>query len=114
MARPSPTERDGRLWGLDHTFSAPGKSPAITMRSVTWFAISGTFSAASVSLEVSFDGGTTWVPYFGTPNERLVLTTVGAMLIPGGTESGLLMRMSCDALATGSIAARLSGGGNPP
>jgi hypothetical protein len=114
MGRRTPTDPDSRLWGVEASFTAAAqKSQAITIRSVTWFAIGGTFTGGAVSLEVSFDGGTTWLPYFGQPNDPLILVTAGAMLIPCGTESGVLIRMSCDSIASGTIAARLSGGGNP-
>jgi hypothetical protein len=114
MGRRTPTDPDTRLWGVEHSFTGAGqKSAAITVRSVTWFAIGGTFTGGTVSIEVSFDGGTNWLAYFGQPNEPLLLFTPGAMLIPCGTESAVLMRMSCDSLSTGTIAARLSGGGNP-
>lgn len=114
MARTVPSGPDTRLWGTDITFTAATQvSDFVTVRSVTWFSIGGTFTGGSVSLEVSFDGGFSWVPYFGQPNEPLILFTPGAMLIPCGTESAVRMRMRCDSLASGSITARLSGGGDP-
>jgi hypothetical protein len=114
MGQPAAGEPDRRQFGVTHTFTAAGQnSEFVEINAAAWFAIGGTFTGGVVSLHCSFDAGTTWLPYFGTPNEPLTLFTPGCMLLPAGHEANVRMRMHCDALATGSIAARLSGGGIP-
>lgn len=67
----------------------------------------GTF-AATVRLEVSFDGGTTWAPVFGDDGQSVDLSAPGNIQVTQ-TESGVLYRVFCSAFTSGVVSWQIAG-----
>lgn len=93
---------------LAGTFTATGTSAAIGLSGDFNFSLSGTFQA-SIVLEKSFDGGTTWIPVSldgtGLP---VSLVSQGASIVTQEIEAGMLYRVNCSSYASGSAFWRIS------
>lgn len=75
------------------TFTATGQSTPIALYGDFSVAVWGTFSA-TVVLEKSFDGGTTWIPAANAAGSAISLTA--ALAIQGReSEMGILYRLDC-------------------
>lgn len=98
---------------LTGTFTATGQSAAMLVDGVddhigTTFNISlwGTF-VATVQLERSFDGGTTWLPLTNGATQ-LYNWTAPASESKTESEVGVLYRLNCTAYTSGTVNYRLS------
>jgi hypothetical protein len=70
-------------------------------------AIWGTFTA-TVVVEVSFDGGTTWIPLLWDPVPTALSFTAPASLVLVQPEQDVQVRLRCSAYTSGAINARVS------
>ncbi len=71
-------------------------------------AITGTF-VATVQLERSFDGGTTYAPLSGSTIGTTITFTTPTTFIGNETERGVLYRVNCTAYTSGTANVRISG-----
>lgn len=106
MGKPNADARDMAIQAVETVLTAAGQvGQAASFSGAFMLFISGTFSG-SVSLEVSYDGGVTFVP----------MTALGGAVVFTGRcaerlqlpELGLLVRPRCAAWTSGSIKVRLS------
>lgn len=112
MGKPNPSAADMATVVVTAAFTtAPGAATAGVLAPTDGRRINasvwGTFSA-TVAIERSFDGGTTWVPV-----SRDMIGTGTAFTVPASvqiveTESGVLYRMSLSAYTSGTANVRLS------
>lgn len=105
--RASPYTAGGGV-ALAGTFTEAGTSSAIVLYGDFNFSLRGTF-AATIVLEKSFDGGTTWIPVSldgtGSP---VSLVSQGASIVTQEVEAGMLYRVNCPSYASGSAFWRIS------
>lgn len=112
MGKPNPSAADQALVVVTAALTgAPGAASSGVLaptdgRRVN-VAIWGTF-VATVAVERSFDGGTTWVPV-----SRDMIGTATAFTVPASvqiteTESGVLYRLNLSAYTSGTANVRLS------
>jgi hypothetical protein len=101
------TSGDDRAYAaLAGTFTATGQSAAVNLGRYFNLSLWGTFSAV-VSLERSFDGGTTWLNCTradGTANSF----SAAASLVCEEPEAGVLYRLNCTTYTSGTVSWRLS------
>lgn len=91
-------------------FTATGNTVAGVLKGYWNFWIYGVF-VGSVTLQASFDGGTTWVnASLDTAGDPATYTTT-VKVIGFEPEAGVLYRVVCGAYTSGTINWRLSGGG---
>jgi hypothetical protein len=92
---------------LSWSTSSPGASPGIALQGEFNLTLSGTFTGLSARLQRSFDGGATWTDCtaLGQP-----VTFTGPATEPCGPEpeAGVLYRVNVSAIASGTVAVRLS------
>ena len=72
-------------------------------------ALWGTF-VATLALQVSFDGGTTWIAKVSEQTGQPITFTVPAAMQIVEPEPGVLYRVACTAYTSGAVGYRLSGG----
>jgi hypothetical protein len=70
-------------------------------------AITGTF-VATLQLENSFDGGTTWAPMSGSTVGTTATFTAPTQFMANEVEAGVLWRANCTAWTSGTANIRLS------
>jgi hypothetical protein len=107
MGKPASGADDIGIGRVEHSFTATGQSATMVGRGAINFTLSGTF-VATVAIERSFDGGTTWHPVF-TPDgliARSFTAPVSTWTWEG--EAGVLYRLNCTAFTSGTAVARLS------
>lgn len=99
------------------TFTATGQSASFTPLTPTPAVENGTFNialtgtaVASVQLEKSFDGGTTWCQLWagGTQLKQWSYNSVNIAESWEETEAGVVYRLNCTAYTSGTLAYRLS------
>jgi len=112
MAKPSSTGIELAPTVYEGTFVATGQSASFLLFGSFNLFLSG-FGTATVLLQRSYDGGTTWVTCgadaLGTPASY----TANASVVFSEPEPGMLYRLNCTAHAAGTIAYRISGGNRP-
>ncbi|WP_017773843.1 hypothetical protein [Paraburkholderia kururiensis] len=72
------------------------------------FAVWGTF-VATVILQKSYDGGTTWIAARDENGNIISLTAAGSLVV-SEPEPGVLYEPSCTAYTSGTVNYRMSGG----
>lgn len=87
-------------------FSATGASSAFRLQGHFNFSLYGTF-VATVSLERSFDGGTTWLNCTRSDGSAGTFTAP-VSLVCLEPEAGVLYRLNCSAYTSGTVSYRLS------
>ena len=70
--------------------------------------ITGTF-VATLQLERSFDGGTTYAPLSGSTIGTTATFTAPTTFVGNETERGVLYRVNCTAYTSGTANVRISG-----
>lgn len=107
MGKPSGGATDQATQVYTGSFTATGQSAGALIRGKFNLAIWGTFTA-SVALERTFDGGTTWLncslDAAGSPNAL----TVPVALICEEPEPGVLYRLNCSSYTSGTVNWRIS------
>ena len=90
------------------TFTGTGQSASLTPIAGRGFNISlwGTF-AASVQLERSFDGGTTWLPITAS-GVQLFKWTAPASEVNQEDQASVLYRLNCTSFTSGTVNFRIS------
>lgn len=107
MGKPNPGATDQATQVYAGAFTATGQSAGVLIRGKFNLALWGTF-VASLALERSFDGGTTWLncslDAAGSPNTL----TVPVALIAEEPEPGVLYRLNCSSHTSGTVNWRIS------
>ncbi len=88
------------------TFTGTGQSAAIALRGKYNFSLSG-FGTATVKLERSFDGGSSW-KVMSKPDFSAASFSADVEGVGEEPEAGMLYRFNCDAHSSGTIAYRIS------
>jgi hypothetical protein len=94
---------------LAGTFGATGQSASIALKGAFNLLLAGTF-VATVALERSFDGGSTWHNVARNDLSPNAFSAPISMTVPGD-ESGepdVLYRLNCTAYTSGTVTYRLS------
>jgi len=99
MGQPSPTSPDRAVAALAGTFTGSGASPSVQVSNRFNVTVYGTF-VATLQLERSFDGGTTW--------NKVSSYNRTVSYVENEPESGVLYRMNCTSFTSGSISYRIS------
>lgn len=107
MGKRSTAANDEALEVLGGTFAATGTSTAKALWGDFNVAIWGTF-AATVAVERSFDGGTTFVPVARDTSGTAASFTAATSLSISEPEKGVLYRLNCTAYTSGTVNYRLS------
>lgn len=89
------------------TFAATGAGATVELIGSFALSVWGTF-AATVRLEVSFDGGTTWTPVYDNDGLSIDLTAPGTIRVTQ-TESGVLYRAFCPSYTSGTVSWQIAG-----
>lgn len=94
---------------LSGAFTATGQSASIILRGPFNFSIWDTF-VATLSLERSFDGGTTWMNVTRNDGSANAFTAPVSMSVPGDDsgEADVLYRLNCSAYTSGTARYRIS------
>ena len=110
MGRLSPTQPDIAIMqpqsvAVTGIAFFPFPNPVVGVFNV---AITGTF-VATMQLERSFDGGTTWAPLSGSTIGTTVTFTAPTTFVGNETERAVFYRVNCTAWASGPANVRISG-----
>lgn len=90
------------------TFTATGQSDGILLGGDYNVSLWGTFSA-TVKLQRSFDGGTTWLDVSKDADGNAASYTSAVSLIANEPEDGgALIRLNCSAFTSGTVNYRIS------
>lgn len=107
MGKPSTSDPDVARAVVSGAAVATGESAAVILRGRAHLALWGTFSATIV-LQRSFDGGTTWLPaMYLNGSTAISFTAAVATVIDCGEEDGVLHRLGITR-SSGTINYRLS------
>lgn len=108
MGRPTPTDRDIGIGQQVAALAAPGSTGALQLRGPGFnFAVWGTFAGA-VACEVSFDGGTTWIPMARDTTGNAVTVSAPISMTLAAPEAGTLVRGTVTAITSGTANVRVS------
>lgn len=107
MGQPTPGEKDAAFVVVSGTFTATGASASRVFTGPFNVSISG-FGVATVALQRSFDGGTTFKTITATSTGTPGTYTADAELVAECPEAGVHYRLLCTAYTSGTIAYRLS------
>ena len=88
-------------------FSGTGAGAGVALCGPFNLSVWGTF-VATVVVERSFDGGTTWLPLSLDTYGTTVSLTAPCSLIVSEPETGVLYRLRCSAFTSGTASWRLS------
>ncbi len=91
---------------ISGSFAGTGSSPAIALRGKFNFSLAG-FGSATVRLERSFDGGSSW-KVVSKPDLTAASFTADVDGVGEEPEIGLLYRFNCTAYTSGTVAYRIS------
>lgn len=91
---------------ISGSFAGTGASPAIALRGKFNFSLSG-FGSATVRLERSFDGGSSW-KVVSKPDLSAASFTADVDGVGEEPEIGLVYRFNCTVHSSGTIAYRVS------
>ena len=91
---------------ISGSFAGTGSSSAIALRGKFNFSLSG-FGTATVRLERSFDGGSSW-RVVSKPDLTAASFTADVDGVGEEPEIGLLYRFNCTAFTAGPVAYRIS------
>jgi len=102
----TPDRTRARLTG---TFGATGQSASVVLSGPFNFSLWGTF-VATVSLERSFDGGTTWHNITRNDGAANAFTAPVSLAVPGdeSQEADVLTRLNCSSYTSGTVNYRIS------
>lgn len=102
----TPDRAKGKLTG---TFGATGQSGSIALRGPFNLNLWGTY-VATISLERSFDGGTTWLNVSLNNGQNNAWTAPISLACPGddSLEGDVLYRLNCTAYTSGTVNYRVS------
>ncbi len=89
------------------SFAGTGASAAIAVAGRFNITLGG-FGNATVKIERSFDGGSTWHVASRDAAGAEATYTANASLVADEPETGVLYRLNCTALSSGPIAYRIS------
>jgi hypothetical protein len=106
MGKRTTAARDQAATVLAGQFAGTGASPAVELAGA--FNISLWGGVATVQIERSFDGGTTWLPCsLDLAPAAIAVTAAGFSCLADEVEAGVLYRLNCTAF-TSAVAYRLS------
>jgi hypothetical protein len=92
---------------LAGTFVAATNSNALELRGKFNISLFGTF-VATVKLQRSFDGGTTWIDVSRDTSGSLASYTAPISFVAEEPEDGVQYRLNCTAFTSGTVSYRLS------
>jgi hypothetical protein len=107
MGKRSTTANEEALDVLSGTLTAVGASASKPLHHDFNVSLWGTF-AATVQVERSFDGGTTFVPVSKDASGTTAAFTAPCSIICDEPELGVLYRLNCTAYTSGTVNFRLS------
>jgi hypothetical protein len=108
MGRATPTDPDTASARLEAAFAANGASAAVALRAPAFFfAVRGAFQAV-LSPEISFDGGTSWIPVARDTSGSPVQVSAPVAMALALPEAVVLGRVVCSGYVSGTPIARLS------
>jgi hypothetical protein len=107
MGKPTPSSDDIGIGRVEGSFTASGQSAGMVAGRAVNLTLSGTF-VATVTLERSFDGGTTWHPVFTSDGLVARQFTAPISLTAYEPEEGVLYRLNCNSYTSGTVTYRMS------
>lgn len=107
--KPCTTCTDQATSLVSGTFTGTGNGTSIVMVGPFNFELSGTWSG-TITLERSFDGGTTFVSAAMDTSGTASSYTTNVSLVVNEWEPGVIYRARCTAYVSGTVAYRISSG----